>query len=66
MDNEVESTASVYSQDEIVVQEYLARAWDAFVKLEPVFSDHQDEFRKAIHSAQYIIMSRPMIRNEQY
>jgi len=40
----------------------LVIAWNAFVKLEKLHPDEQDEFRATIHSAQKQIMARPVQR----
>jgi len=55
-------TPSLLSAEEMRVVVLLARVWDAFMKLPLEHPDHQTEFRMAIHRAQYIILSRPALR----
>lgn len=44
------------------VMDNLSRAWNDFTRLEKLHPDEQDEFRRAIHVAQHIIMARPVRR----
>ncbi len=48
--------------DEQSVIDHLAAAWNVFLSLSPLHPDDLDEFRRAIHAAQHIIMSRPVAR----
>lgn len=50
------------SPEETRVMDGLVTAWNAWVKLEVLHSDATDEFRRAIHSAQYLLMARPVQR----
>ena len=56
------NSQSLLGEDEQKVIEGLVTAWNEFVKIEKLHPDEQDEFRHLIHSAQYMIMSRPMRR----
>jgi len=47
---------------ELMVVSHLVLAWNEFVELEILHQDDQDEFRRAIHAAQRIIMARPIQR----
>jgi hypothetical protein len=47
---------------ELLVLAKLVAAWDAFIALPIEHSDDQLAFRLAIHSAQDILLSRPMRR----
>lgn len=44
---------------EAAVAHALADAWNAFLKLPVEHNDDIDEFRRAIHAAQNIVLSRP-------
>jgi hypothetical protein len=48
------------SEKEYEVLYTLAYAWSIFIDLPVVHPDHKDEFRRAIHEAERIIMIRPL------
>lgn len=50
------------SSDEREVLDHLAAAWNKFLMLETVHDDCAPDFRQAIHQAQRIVMSRPLLR----
>jgi len=50
------------SVEELAAMNGLVEAWNAWVKLESLHPDETTEFRRAIHTAQHIIMSRPVRR----
>jgi hypothetical protein len=50
------------SSDEREVLDHLAVAWNKFLTLETVHDDCTPDFRQAIHQAQRIVMSRPLLR----
>ena len=43
----------------------LVEAWNAFLELPQIHPDHNNEFRSIIHSAQYMILARPVIIQQQ-
>jgi hypothetical protein len=53
--------SDLLTKDERLVVDKLVEAWDAFIKLDQLHPDHVNEFRSIIHSAQYMIMARPVI-----
>lgn len=50
----------VLSKHEEEVIKHLINAWNAFVGLRVIEQDDADEFRRAIHLAQMLVMSRPV------
>ena len=54
-------STSLSAEEEAVV-EHLAKAWNAFLGLQPVHVDDITEFRHAIHLCQKVIMARPVQR----
>ncbi len=50
------------SDKERAVMNKLVEAWNLFVMLKPLHPYESDEFCRSIHSAQYILMSRPVRR----
>jgi len=50
------------NKKELKVLNKLVGAWASFLKLVPLHDDETEEFRKAIHAAQYIVMARPARR----
>ena len=59
---EAEAGTALLSDAERSVLDKLADAWNAFLLMEPLHADHVAEFRTAIHSAQYLVMARPVQR----
>lgn len=53
---------SLLTEDEQKVVNHLAEAWNAYVKIGKLHPSDTDDFAKAIHDAQKIIMWRPMLR----
>ena len=53
---------NLLSSEEQHVVDLLAETWDAFLKLDSVHVSHIGDFNTAIHSAQRIVMSRPVHR----
>jgi len=60
--NSQPSSPSLLSAREMKVLDLLADAWNAFMELTPEHTDHQTEFRMAIHRAQDVILSLPALR----
>lgn len=58
-----EKYSPLFDDAEREVIDHLVHAWNAFTKLDKLHSDEQDEFRHAIHSAQRLIMARPVQRD---
>jgi hypothetical protein len=52
------------TEEERLILDKLAEAWNLFVKIPVQHPMHQQEFAHAIHAAQRIIMSRPTARVE--
>lgn len=50
------------TRDENTALKHLMVSWNVFVDLERLHPDEVDEFRAAIHTAQRIIMVRPILR----
>lgn len=50
------------SPQEASVVSKLAEAWNEFVQLNVVHADNVEEFRRAIHRAQHVVMARPVQR----
>lgn len=53
------------NEDEIKTINLLASSWNQFVKLSNIDQDDLTDFRKAIHDAQRIVMSREARRNNK-
>lgn len=53
---------SSLDQKETETLNFLALAWNSFLSLKSEHPDEIDDFRRAIHSAQRIILSRPTRR----
>jgi hypothetical protein len=51
------------TEKELATVEALASAWNCFLKLPIEHPDDQAEFRRAIHCAQNIVLSRPARRS---
>ena len=49
------------TKQEQEVMDHLAQAWNAFLNLHKRHPDEVPDFRKAIHEAQRIILSRPTL-----
>lgn len=47
-----------YTEQEKMVLDALAKAWNEFLQLDVVHPDHQTDYRRAIHEAQRIVMPR--------
>lgn len=59
----VAATPSGLTPDEQHVADALVAAWNAFVQIDGAISlDDQNDFRRAIHDAQRILMSRAVAR----
>jgi hypothetical protein len=58
--NQVLSHSDLLTAEELRVIDLLAYAWNAFMTLDAVHPEDQNEFRMAIHSAQKIVMARPV------
>lgn len=41
---------------------HLAEAWNSFIELDSLHPDDREDFKIAIHQAQRIIMSRPIMK----
>ena len=54
------------TKQEQKVMDNLVKAWNEYVKLPVIHPDHNDEFRHAIHQAQYLIMARPHVYRGKY
>ena len=63
MDNGLDNTR-LLTENEQAVLDTLAEAWNQFLKLQPIRKDIWDrtEFMHTIHAAQYIVLSRPAMR----
>lgn len=48
------------TKEELEALDSLGKAWNKFLMLPIIHSDHQDEFRHGIHELQRIIMCRPV------
>ena len=57
-----EATPSLLSLHERSVLSRLASAWNMFARIETLHPDETEEFRRAIHTARHIVMSRPVQR----
>ena len=53
---------SLLTLDECAVLNHLVEAWNMFLSLETLHPWEQQEFQAAIHVAQHILMSRPVLR----
>lgn len=60
--NEQLASSDLLSVEELRVVSLLAHAWNAFVALETLHPDEQNEFRAVIHLGQKLIMARPVQR----
>lgn len=52
----------IITQDESECLELLKDAWNVYVTLPVLHEQNNVEFMRAIHAAQYIVMSRPAFR----
>jgi hypothetical protein len=59
-------TAADFSDDELAVINALTEAWNRFVGLPVRHPDDSDEFRRAIHAAQRLILVRPQLLPDRY
>jgi len=53
---------SLLTPAESEVVAHLARAWNAWMELEKLHPNHHQEFLADIHSAQRLVMARPVQR----
>lgn len=53
---------TILTPDEDEVINLLASAWNKYVQLKMLHPSDQEDFMRAIHSAQNIVMSRPVAR----
>jgi hypothetical protein len=60
--DELRKRVDILSEDELDICLLLAKAWNAFTKLESLHPDEATEFRQAIHAAQRTMMARPVQR----
>lgn len=52
----------ILTEEERLVLDKLAEAWNLYVKLPVQHPMHQQEFAHAIHAAQRLVMARPVSR----
>ena len=48
--------------DESTILNILAEAWNQFAELEELHPQHAEDFCKAVHDAQRLVMCRPVCR----
>ena len=53
---------SLLCEREHAVINNLVASWNEWMKLEPLYEEEAEEFRRAIHAAQSIVMARPVQR----
>lgn len=60
MPDAVLSSDQLLSSQERIVIDYLAEAWNAFIELPILHQSDREEFMRAIHQAQLLVMARPV------
>ena len=55
---------TLLTPDERAALDAVGEAWNLFVALPVIHHQHQHEFMHAIHTAQRIIMCRPLVNKE--
>lgn len=60
MPDAVLSSDQLLSSQERIVIDHLVEAWNAFVELPVLHPSDREEFMRAIHQAQLLVMARPV------
>ena len=60
--SEEKSNLALLTCEENAVLDDLVAAWNKFIKLEVLHPDHLNDFKDAIHTAQRLVMVRPVSR----
>jgi hypothetical protein len=53
---------NMLTKDEVDCINALLKAWNLFIQLKPEHPKDAEEFMRAIHAAENIVLARPMVR----